>query len=267
MNEITAAYEATAASYDTFGVAFFTTIGDRLVLEAGISGHDQVLDVGCGGGAVTIPAARAASNGHVTAIDLSDRMLARTATATSARGLFNVTVLHADAHCPPFPPAKFDAVLSSMVMFLLADPGQAVRAWRELLRPGGRAAFTWIIAEDPRWEPVIGAVDALVPEGSFAGLWHHPPFTSLGEVTAMASDAGYREVSTVAVTIPRHYIGHRQWWASSWSSAPMIMWQRIPGDQRLAARTEAFRLLDELREPDGSLTQETVIGFTTAQAE
>jgi O-methyltransferase/aklanonic acid methyltransferase len=264
-HQITEVYEDVAGSYDTFGVPFFGTIGDRLVLEAGIKGGYQVLDAGCGGGAVTIPAARAARDGHVTAIDISQRMLSRTAAIASRCGLWNVAVTRADAHCPPFPPATFDAVLSSMVMFLLDDPAAAARAWRNVLRPGGVAAFTWIVAEDPRWVPVIDAVDAMVPIGrpGFEGLWHHPPFTGLTDVTAMLASAGYGELTTAAVTIPRVYTGPRQWWASSWSQAPRIAWQGIPEEIRGIARDEAFRLLDGVRESDGSLTRNTTIGFTT----
>jgi SAM-dependent methyltransferase len=265
--QITAAYEDVAASYDTFGVPFFGTIGDRLVLEAGIKGGYQVLDAGCGGGALTIPAARAAAEGRVIAIDLSQRMLSRTAAIASRCGQWNVAVTRADAHRPPFPPATFDAVLSSMVMFLLEDPAAAARAWRVLLRPGGVAGFSWIFAEDPRWVPVIDAVDALVPlDGpGFERLWHHPPFTDLADVTTMFASAGYGELTTVAVTIPRIYTGPRQWWASSWSQAPRIAWQAIPEEIRVIARDEAFRLLDGVREPDGSLTRDTVIGFTTGR--
>lgn len=266
-HQITEVYDDVAGSYDTFGVPFFTTIGGRLVLEAGVKGGFRVLDAGCGGGAATIPAARAARDGHVTAIDTSQRMLSRTATVASQRGLWNVAVARADAHCPPFPPATFDAVLSSMVIFLLDDPAAAVKAWHALLRPGGVAGFTWIVAEDPRWVPVIDAVDALVPVGrpGFERLWHHPPFTDLADVTAMLASAGYRELTTVAVTVPRLYTGPRQWWASSWSQAPRIAWQAIPEEIRDIARDEAFRLLDEVRDRDGSLTRNTTIGFTTGR--
>jgi SAM-dependent methyltransferase len=263
---IAAAYDAAAASYDTFGVPFFTAIGARLVQEARVRAGHRVLDAGCGAGAVSIPAARATSpGGHVAAIDLSPKMLARTKTGAAALGLGNVTVAVADAHRPPYKPASFDAVLSSMLVFLLPEPAAAARAWRALLRPGRVAAFSWIVAEDPRWVPVIAAVDALAGDASFARLWHHPPFTGPQEVDAMLTAAGYDEITTSIVTVRRRYTGPRQWWAASWSQAPMLAWQNIPHRLRLTARSEAFRLLEAMREPDGSLTRDTVIGYTTAR--
>jgi hypothetical protein len=92
-----------------------------------------------------------------------------------------------------------------------------------------------------------------------------PPFTDLADVTAMLASAGYRELTTVAVTVPRLYTGPRQWWASSWSQAPRIAWQAIPDDIRDIARDEAFRPLDAVRDRDGSLTRNTTIGFTTGR--
>ena len=125
-----------------------------------------VLDVGCGAGAVSIPAARAvAPGGRVTGIDLAGPMLTRARQAALAEGLTNVVFLNVDASEPSFGPASLDAVLASFVVYLLADPAATVARWRNLLRPGGILAFTWVIAEDSRLEPVYAAVDEFLPDG------------------------------------------------------------------------------------------------------
>lgn len=264
--KVTAAYEAAAPNYDSLGVPFFTIVGARLVQEARISVGDHVLDVGCGAGAVTIPAARAVgAAGHVTAVDLSPRMLDRTTESAVLVSLENVTTAIADAQDPPYASGSFDAVLASMLMFLLPEPEAAVRAWNRLLRPDGTVALSWIVAEDPRWVPVIAAVDALAGGASFAGLWQHPPFTGPTEVAELLAGAGYDDITTTMETVPRRYTGPRQWWAASWTQAPMLAWQHIPLTLRVTARDAAFRLLDDMRAPDGSLTRETVIGFSTAR--
>jgi O-methyltransferase/aklanonic acid methyltransferase len=263
-DDVTAAYDACAANYDTHGVPFFSTIARRLVDEAGLGPASNVLDAGCGAGAVTIPAARVAK--HVTGIDLSRKMLARAYLAAAAMDLRNVTVALADAHDPPCMPGSFDAVLASMLMFLLHDPAAAARAWLHLLRPGGTIGFSWIIAEDPRWVPVISVIDELVPGGTgFAELCHRPPFAAIDDVEAMITNSGYSHVTTTEATVPRRYTGPRQWWASSWTQAPSLVWQTIPEDLRAAGRDEAFRHLERMREPDGSLIRETVIGYTFAR--
>jgi SAM-dependent methyltransferase len=265
--QIAAAYEAAAPNYDNFGVPFFTAIGRQLVRQAGISVGDRVLDIGCGAGAVTLPAARAVGPaGQVAGIDLSPKMLTRTAAACEMLDHGNVTLTLADAHDPPYEPGSFDAVLASMLVFLLADPGTAAGAWRQLLRPGGSVAFSWIVAEDPLWQPVIAAVDAYVPGGSgFEALLHHPPFCGINEVEAMLTTAGYTDIATTTETVESRYTGPRHWWAVSWSQAPRIVWQHIPVNRRAAARGDAIRLLEPLRSPDGALIRQSLIACTTAK--
>jgi hypothetical protein len=45
-----------------------------------------------------------------------------------------VFFLNADASAAPFRTASFDAVLASLVVYLLADPGATVARWRNLLQ-------------------------------------------------------------------------------------------------------------------------------------
>ena len=56
-------FAAAAEAYDSTGTEFFRRMGEHLVAQAGIAPGAIVLDIGCGKGAVTIPAARAAGPG------------------------------------------------------------------------------------------------------------------------------------------------------------------------------------------------------------
>ena len=174
---VRAGFDAAAAGYETHGVTFFSAIAARLVQQAGLRPGDRVLDAGCGAGAALIHASRAVgTTGRVTGVDLSAPMLARAAATCAALRLGNVTLARADATEPPYADGSADVVTASMMIFLLPDPARALRAWLRLLRPGGTLAFSWNIAEDPRWAPVIAAVDACVPGGDgFAAVLHHPP--------------------------------------------------------------------------------------------
>lgn len=91
----------------------------------------------------------------MTGIDLAAGMLARAAATAARLGLAQVGVEAGDAEDPTYPDGSFDAVLASNVMFLLADPERAARRYAALLRPGGVFAFSWNVAEDPAWVPVI----------------------------------------------------------------------------------------------------------------
>jgi ubiquinone/menaquinone biosynthesis C-methylase UbiE len=260
-------FDQVAPEYASDGT-FFTQIAAHPAGRAGVRPGHRVLDAGCGTGIFTLAAARAAGPaGHVAGIDLSGAMLRRAQACRSRPGGANIALARADAHAPPFPPGSFDLVASSMVMFLLAEPARAVRAWAPLLRPGGTLAFSWNVSEDPGWRPVIAAVDAHVSgsaAGGFEALLHHPPFSSPDEVRAMLAAAGYGDISTTVATVESAYSGPRHWWATSWSSAPRLVWRHIPQDRRPAARGDAFRLLEAMRLPDGTLCRRSRIGFTVA---
>ena len=98
-----ATFEEAAPRYDSSGARFAGPVADELVARAGLRPGDDVLDVGCGAGAVTIRCAEAvAPGGRVTSLDLSDAMLRRTAAEAAARGFGHVLTRRGDASRPPF---------------------------------------------------------------------------------------------------------------------------------------------------------------------
>lgn len=152
-------FDAAAASYDSVGVDFFTPMGAELVRRAAVRPGEHVLDVGCGRGAVLLSAAAAAGPaGRVVGIDLAPSMVELTAASTAH--LPGVTVQVGDAQRPAFEPGTFDVVTAGLVLFFLPDPPAAVAAYRELLRPAGRLAFSSFAQFDPRYERAMKALAA-----------------------------------------------------------------------------------------------------------
>lgn len=92
-----------------------------------------VLDAGAGTGSVGLLAAELGY--RVTALDLSEAMLSRAREKADARGL-EVEFQVGSAMTPPEGP--FDAVMERHVLWTMPDPVGALRAWREVTKPGGR---------------------------------------------------------------------------------------------------------------------------------
>jgi ubiquinone/menaquinone biosynthesis C-methylase UbiE len=261
---VAATFEEAAPRYDSSGAQFAGPVADELVRLAAPRPGDEILDVGCGAGAVTVRCARAVSpGGRVTALDLSEGMLRRTAAESAARGFDNVITRRGDAARPPVAPASFDIALASLVLYLLPDTDIALRNWRDLLKPGGTLAFSWGIGPDPRWTPVFSAVDAFA-KGSNGFESYVRRLGSPASMTDQLAACGYTGVTVTTRTIGVHYTGPRQWWQASWAEAPRLAWQHIPDADRDSARRAAFALLERMREPDGTLVRHVRMAFATA---
>lgn len=115
------------------------------------SGHEQVLDVGCGRGLLLIGAAKRLSTGKATGIDLwqSEDLSGNHAQATieNARRegvLDRVRVQTADMKCMPFADAVFDVIVSRAAVHNLynaEDRDQAIQEIARVMKPGGQAVI------------------------------------------------------------------------------------------------------------------------------
>jgi SAM-dependent methyltransferase len=132
----------------------------------------RVLDVGAGTGALALLAAELGYD--VTAIDLSEGMLAKARAKASERG-HDVTFVHGPAEEPPAGP--FDAVMERHVSWTLPDPMSALRAWRAVTVPGGRLVLlegSW--AGEGPWVAAKDALAAWVERARGIEDDHHAPY-------------------------------------------------------------------------------------------
>jgi ubiquinone/menaquinone biosynthesis C-methylase UbiE len=252
-------FDQAATSYDSVGVDFFTPMGAELVRRAAIRPGEHVLDVGCGRGAVLLSAAAAAgADGRVVGIDLAPAMVRLTAAA--AAHLPTVSVQVGDAQAPAFEPETFDVVTAGLVLFFLPDPPAALAAYRRLLRPGGRLAFTSFAAFDPRYERAMKAMAAHTANPDRrrpAGIFQSPE-------TIRAALAAYSDVRITEFTQVSRFAGIEQWMAWLGSHAGRELIEAVPADRLAAATAAAESELDGARADDGAIRLTTTIRVVVA---
>ena len=98
----------------------------------------RILDVGTGPGFFAMALALA---GHdVTAVDVTEQMLAHARENAAAYGADVTFVLHR-GEALPFADASFDLIVSRNVTWNLEYPEAALREWKRVLGPGGRMVY------------------------------------------------------------------------------------------------------------------------------
>jgi len=112
---------------------------DALFDRIGIPTDGRCLDVGCGGGDVTVALAARASQGSVLGTDLDDTQLDLARSEAHAAGLANVEYRVADVMTPPTADdlGTYDVVYIRFVLTHLPDPAVAVANATARLAPGG----------------------------------------------------------------------------------------------------------------------------------
>ena len=123
-----------AGDYDAV-VDYIWSVGSDLVERVGVSGDDTVLDVACGTGNATIPAAQTGAS--VTGLDITPELLEGGRRRAAAAGV-EIDFVEGDAEELPFDDASFDVVLSTFGCMFAPDHKRAAAEIARVLKPSGR---------------------------------------------------------------------------------------------------------------------------------
>jgi SAM-dependent methyltransferase len=136
----------------------------RLLLDAGIRRGMRVADLGCGVGMVTaLLAYLVGPEGDVVGIDASAEQLAQ-ARERLKTDYTNTRFVQANATDTRLPPGSFDLVYCRFLLIHLAEPEQALREMRTLLKPNGI-----VVCEDGDLTSAGSEPPSAL--GAFADLW------------------------------------------------------------------------------------------------
>jgi ubiquinone/menaquinone biosynthesis C-methylase UbiE len=104
----------------------------KALRAAGLQSGQQVLEVGCGPGFFTIPAAKiVGETGNITAIDINPLAVKHVQTKIKAQAVINAKIVLADAAHTHLPDQGFDLVF---VFGFVRPVGGMERIWPELYR-------------------------------------------------------------------------------------------------------------------------------------
>jgi ubiquinone/menaquinone biosynthesis C-methylase UbiE len=129
-----------SGNYEKVG-AHFGPAAAAALKAAGVGPGDRVLDVACGTGNATIPAAQAGAK--VTGLDLTPKLLEIAGAAAQEAGV-EIDFVQGDAGAMPFDDGSFDRVISTFgCMFVPDHKTAAAELVRVLDNDGTFAALGW----------------------------------------------------------------------------------------------------------------------------
>jgi SAM-dependent methyltransferase len=134
--------------------------GELVVDRAGVEPGMEVLDVACGTGNATLPAARA--GGRVTGLDFAPGLL-EIARERAADAMLEIDFIEGDAQALPFGDASFDRVVSTFGHMFVPDHRRTADEMKRVLKPGGVIAVACWMPEGATGRMFRVTADLLPP--------------------------------------------------------------------------------------------------------
>jgi len=211
----------------------------RLLQMAALQPGERVIDIACGTGLVTFPAADLVrSSGQVLATDISERMVEHVAEQAAARGASHVTTRRLGAErLDEVPDESFDAALCALGLMYVPDVPAALMEIRRVLRPGGRAVVAvWGARARCGWADIFPIIESRVKSDVC------PMFFQLGTGPSLQralESAGYGEVVSERLTTTLHYETADEAADAAFAGGPVAMaYSRFDEDTRRSARAD-----------------------------
>jgi SAM-dependent methyltransferase len=139
MDALKAKLRATWISGDFGQIAkFLATEAEDFINRLGVQPGSKVLDVACGTGNLTLPAARLGAN--VTGVDIAPNLVEQ-ARANAAREGLQAQFDEGDAEALPYDDASFDTVVTMYGAMFAPRPDVVASELLRVTKPGGRIAM------------------------------------------------------------------------------------------------------------------------------
>ena len=240
-------WDRAAAHYEQYWSRQLYPAQQRLLELAELKTGDRAIDIACGTGLVTFPAADAVGpTGAIVATDLSDVMVAHVAQEARRRGLGYVSAQRMDAEALECPDGSFDVALCSLGVMYVPDPLQALSEMHRVLRLGGRAVVsTWGRRDRCGWAEIFPIVDRRVASEVC------PMFFQLGtgdNLQHVMAGAGFVEVEVVRLPSTLQYESAEAACGAAFAGGPVALaYSRFDEPTRATAEAEYLASIEPWR--------------------
>jgi SAM-dependent methyltransferase len=227
-------------------------VAERLIEVADPAWNAAVIDLGCGPGTASFPAARRVGpGGRVVGIDLAPAMVAWAERSATAQGLTQALFAVGDAEdLSEVPDGEFDVAISNFGVIFAPDATRMVGEAARVLKPGGAFAMSvWVpVGIVAQTFAVLSSVTPPPPEGaSTPESWGEP-----GMAEARLSQH-FDGITRVEVPVPCEYPSVDIAWQRMRDGRPpfALAYGRMPADQKLEVEARVRELFRGYAGEDG----------------
>lgn len=266
--EIRNAWNKFAAGYDDYVTPFSTRFAEDALRLIELRPGMRFLDVACGTGALSIPAARLGA--QVVAVDLASAMVERLNTRARQEGLANLEAHVMDGLALDLEDGSFDIAGSQFGVMLFPDRQRGLAELARVTQPGGHVLMT-VFGSFQKIEIFsffMGAAQAAIP--GFTPPEDFPIFRALyssEQLRQGLSDAGLKSIRVETVTHGMEFRSSADLWTTLTVATPPVamLVNNLTDEQRNAVRQALDGMLSERAkgQPTAVLNMEAVIGIGT----
>ena len=221
-NEMREQADMFGPTYDELITPFTLRIGEEAVARLGVKPGTRFLDVAAGGGALSIPAARAGA--QVLATDISQVLLDRLSSRAADEGITTIETRAMDGHNLEIDDDTFDFAGSQLGIMLFPDRPKALKELARVTRPGGKGLMVVFgpIENVEVFSFFMRAMAAAIP-----GFTPPPglPLFSLADPEKLTQEmiaGGFTSVEVDQFALPFEVESGTQVWETLTSAAPPI---------------------------------------------
>ncbi|MGH3882941.1 MAG: methyltransferase domain-containing protein [Pseudonocardiaceae bacterium] len=177
----------------------------------------QLLDVGCGPGTITIDLARRVAPGKVVGIDNDPAPLGEARAEAQRHGVSNLSFAVTDGYHLDFPDSTFDVVHAHQVLQHLAEPVSALREMRRVCTSGGVVAARDADYAAMTWYPPQAGLDRWLDLYQRVTRSNRAEPNAGRHLLSWARAAGFDEITSSATAWCYATPEERRWWGGLWA--------------------------------------------------
>jgi ubiquinone/menaquinone biosynthesis C-methylase UbiE len=240
-------WDLAADAYEPLWQPLLAAVQAELLACAAPAADERVLDVACGTGLVSFPAAELVGpDGEVLGVDLSAAMVDKARARAARSNATNVRFERMDAERLLLPDGEFDLGLCALGLMYTPDPERALRELQRAAKPGGRIGIAvWGERSRCGWSSLFPIVaDEVKSEVC-------PLFFRLGQrdtLSQLCRKLGWSAVHEQRITTTLDHASAQEACDAAFVGGPVALaWSRLGDATRAHVRAKYLRSIEPWR--------------------